>query len=395
MQDKDLSEYNPAGSRTSKHLPCSHQLCELGPNCKSRIQPCPYFAQYYSENTSSSGLLVEDVLHLSSSSNKPSNVAVQASVIFGCGKKQSGGYLDGIAPDGLLGLGLGKISVPSLLAKSGLVRDSFSLCFNDDGSGRLFFGDQGLTTHQWTPLLPLDGKYSTYVVGVDAVCVGKTSYPEQTSFHALIDSGTSFTFLPVNVYKKVVQEFDRQVNTSRASYDGYPWDYCYTSSAQEPMNYPSMELVLSVNESFVVQNPIFPVTGEQGILGYCLAIQPAEGNIATIGQNFMTGYRMVFDRENMKLGWSLSDCQDLSRERRLPGTPPTNGKPPNALPTDEESIPGGHAVAPAIAGRAPSRASDASMLHASCWMLLSRLLSSFACFHLLWHLEPEIGLGLI
>lgn len=71
--------------------------------------------------------------------------------------KQSGGYLDGVAPDGLLGLGPGESSVPSFLAKSGLVHDSFSVCFNEDDSGRLFFGDQGSTVQQSTPFLPMDG----------------------------------------------------------------------------------------------------------------------------------------------------------------------------------------------------------------------------------------------
>ncbi|KAK7255346.1 hypothetical protein RIF29_28754 [Crotalaria pallida] len=54
------------------------------------------------------------------------------------GRKQSGGYLDGGAPDGALGLGLGSISVPSLLAKAGLVPNSFSIYLNENESGRLF-----------------------------------------------------------------------------------------------------------------------------------------------------------------------------------------------------------------------------------------------------------------
>ncbi|KAL2906051.1 Aspartic proteinase-like protein 1 [Bienertia sinuspersici] len=231
-------------------------------------------------------------------------------ILYRCGKKQSGVYLDeGVAPDGLMGLGLGNISVPSLLAKSGLIRNSFSLCFNENGSGRIYFGDQGLTTHQWTQFLPLDGKYSTYVVGVDAVCIGKSTCLKQTSFHAVVDSGFSFTFMPKDVYKKFTQEFDREIKADRVSYEGYPWDYCYESSGEELPNFPSVELMLPSNRSFVVQYPFFPVIGDQGIMGYCLAIERAEGDIAIIGHNFMTGYRMVFDRENMKLGWSHSDCK--------------------------------------------------------------------------------------
>ena len=66
--------------------------------------------------------------------------------------------MDGVAPDGLMGLGLGEISVPSFLARAGLVRNSFSLCFDNDDSGRIFFGDQGPAAQHSTPFLPSDGK---------------------------------------------------------------------------------------------------------------------------------------------------------------------------------------------------------------------------------------------
>ncbi|RRT40598.1 hypothetical protein B296_00058424, partial [Ensete ventricosum] len=122
-----------------------------------------------------------------------------------CGRKQSGDYLDGIAPDGLLGLGFGDISVPSSLARTGLIRNSFSLCFRDDDSGRILFGDRGLPTQQSTPFVPLDGKYDTYIIAVESFCMG-SSCPGKTSFHALIDSGSSFTFLPNDIYKRVTLE---------------------------------------------------------------------------------------------------------------------------------------------------------------------------------------------
>ena len=84
MQDKDLSQYSPSFSSTSKHLPCSHNLCKLSTNCKGPKEPCPYIAEYVSENTSSSGFLVEDKLHLASVSDHAAQNHVQASVILGC-----------------------------------------------------------------------------------------------------------------------------------------------------------------------------------------------------------------------------------------------------------------------------------------------------------------------
>ncbi|XP_028094136.1 aspartic proteinase-like protein 1 isoform X1 [Camellia sinensis] len=359
--DRDLNEYSPSGSTTSKHLSCSHQLCQLGPNCQSPKQPCPYTVNYYSENTSSSGLLVEDTLHLAAGSDDASNISVQAPVIIGCGRMQSGAYLDGVAPDGLMGLGLGEISVPSFLAKAGLVQNSFSLCFGNDDSGRIFFGDQGPAAQQSTPFLPSDGKYITYIVGVKACCIG-SSCLDKTSFEALVDSGTSFTFLPKEAYERVVQEFDRQVNATSASFEGSPWKYCYKSSSGDMPKTPSVAFKFSVNNSFVVHDPVFIIHDNQGIVGFCLAIESTDGDIGTIGQNYMTGYRVVFDRENLKLGWSRSNCQDLSDGKRMPLTPNTSA--PNPLPTTEQqSAPSGHAVAPAVAGRTPPKPSAASTQH--------------------------------
>lgn len=73
-----------------------------------------------------------------------------------CGRKQTGGYLEGAAPDGVMGLGPGEISVPSVLAKAGMIQNSFSLCFDANGSGRILFGDQGHLAQQSTPFLPME-----------------------------------------------------------------------------------------------------------------------------------------------------------------------------------------------------------------------------------------------
>lgn len=82
MQDRDFNEYSPSLSSTSRHLPCSHQLCSPNSSCKHSKDPCPYFSDYpLDDNTSSSGFLIEDKLHLVS--NNATKNSVQASIIFG------------------------------------------------------------------------------------------------------------------------------------------------------------------------------------------------------------------------------------------------------------------------------------------------------------------------
>jgi hypothetical protein len=73
-----------------------------------------------------------------------------------CGTNQTGGFVQGSsASDGLLGLGLADISVPSTMARQGVAQNSFSMCFALDGSGRILFGDRGPPKQPSTPLVKI------------------------------------------------------------------------------------------------------------------------------------------------------------------------------------------------------------------------------------------------
>ncbi|KAL1831003.1 hypothetical protein ACET3Z_000654 [Daucus carota] len=333
--DRDLHMYNPSSSSSGKILPCTHKLCELGTSCGNPNSQCPYNVTYLSENVSSSGLLVEDVIHLVSRRAEALNHYVRSPVIIGCGKRQGGEFLDGIAPDGLLGLGVREISVPSFLAKAGVIKNSFSLCFSEHYSGKIYLGDQGPSTQQTTSLLPLDGKFTTYITGVEACCIGDSCL-NQTNFKALIDCGTSFTHFPSDVYEIVVKEFDRQINSTKISND--PWEYCYNGSSSRSSKVPSVVLKFGKNNTFLVHTPVIDIFDDQGISGFCLAIHPTDSNVALIGQNYLRGYRMVFDRENLKLGWSPSDCGDDDSSESSPHSPPQNGSASNPFPDLQNAI---------------------------------------------------------
>ena len=72
------------------------------------------------------------------------------SFCFRCGKNETGILLMGSAPNGLLGLGLDSISVPSTIASKGQGPNSFSMCFGSDGIGRINFADNGTSEQKET-----------------------------------------------------------------------------------------------------------------------------------------------------------------------------------------------------------------------------------------------------
>ncbi|XP_027360318.1 aspartyl protease family protein 1-like isoform X2 [Abrus precatorius] len=297
-QKIDFNIYDLKGSSTSQTVLCNSSLCEQQGQCSSSGGSCPYQVNYLSTNTSTTGFLLEDVLHLITNDDQTKDI--EAQITFGCGQVQTGAFLDGAAPNGLFGLGMGNVSVPSILANRGLTSNSFSMCFGFDGLGRITFGDnssldQGKTPFNLRPLHP------TYNITVTKIIVG--GEVADLEFHAIFDSGTSFTYLNDPAYGQITQSFSSVVNLPRHSSsasEDLPFEYCYDLSSNQTVDVP-INLTMKGGDNYFVMDPIVTVTGE-GINLLCLGVLKSN-NMNIIGQNFMTGYRIVFDRENMILGY--------------------------------------------------------------------------------------------
>eukprot|EP00250_Pteridium_aquilinum_P017488 c23654_g1_i2 orf=635-1966(-) len=277
--DIPLNIYNPAASKTSKHVTCASSLCDSSGTCGSKSDECLYNVRYVSANTWTSGVLVEDIIYLSSERHHGSSVETR--IVFGCGQVQSGNFLNNGAPDGLLGLGLGAIALPNSLAKAGLVRNSFSMCFESDGSGRILFGDEGLASQQTTPFLPLNGTRVRYAVGLDLILVGSSTIT-QRGIDIIVDSGTSFTYLPKEVYSAVTTEFDVQVSEKRVVMSDVPWQFCYKTS-NDDVQVPAISLVFKGGGNFSVYSPLIGIYDGNGSMdAFCLAV--LESDIAILGR---------------------------------------------------------------------------------------------------------------
>ncbi|XP_052195331.1 aspartyl protease family protein 1-like [Diospyros lotus] len=304
--DFELGIYNPNGSSTSKKVTCNNNLCTQHDRCSGTFAHCPYTVSYISSATSTSGILVEDILHLETEDSDQE--FVEAYIIFGCGQVQTGSFLDVAAPNGLFGLGLEKISVPSILSSKGYTADSFSMCFGHDGTGRISFGDKGSPDQEETPF-HMNPKHPTYNISVTETRVGTTFI--NLDLTALFDSGTSFTYLVDPAYTRLSESFHSQIQDRRHLPDPMiPFEYCYNMSPDANTSLiPTVSPVMNGGGQYVVYDPIIIISTQHEFV-YCLAIiKSAELNI--IGQNFMTGYRIVFDREKFILGWKKSDCYDI------------------------------------------------------------------------------------
>ncbi|KAM7516098.1 hypothetical protein LguiA_005681 [Lonicera macranthoides] len=322
----ELSIYNPKESSTSKKVTCNNSLCSNRNSCPGTFNNCPYSVSYVSSETATSGVLVEDVLHLKT--HDSSQDIVDAYITFGCGQVQTGSFLDVAAPNGLFGLGLEKISVPSILSKEGYTEDSFSMCFGRDGTGRINFGDKGSLDQEETPF-NLNELHPAYNISVTQVRVGTTLV--DLDFTALFDSGTSFTYLIDTVYTRLTESFHSQARDKQLPSDPrIPFEYCYDMSSESNTSLiPSLSLTMKGGGQFAIYDPIIVISSLHELV-YCLGvIKSAELNI--IGQNFMTGYRVVFDRERLVLGWKKFDCYDTEESVISPSKPHNSSTVPPAV----------------------------------------------------------------
>ncbi|XP_074295364.1 aspartyl protease family protein 1-like [Silene latifolia] len=297
----EFNIYSLSTSSTGTRLSCSSPLCER--SCLPSESYCPYRVEYLSANTSSSGYVVQDLLHLTT--DNANSQAIDVKIPFGCGVIQTGHFLEAGAPNGLFGLSMDVVSLPSVLASQELVANSFSMCFSPDGIGRISFGDKGSQNQSQTPVL--QNRLMVYTVKLTNVSVGLDSFA--ANLNVIFDTGTSFTLLADPVYSLLTEKFNSQVKNRRVGvHPDSAFQFCYLmTSKPDDLVVPAIRLTMRGGDKLSVVQPWIMIV-EDDTRFYCLAVIKSDHDISIIGENFMTGYRVVFDNEKPAVGWTPSDC---------------------------------------------------------------------------------------
>lgn len=160
------------------------------------------YTRSYAEQSSSSGILLEDLLSLHDG-------GTGAPIIFGCETRETGEIFKQKA-DGLFGLGNSDASVVNQLVSAGVIDNVFSLCFGTvEGDGALTLGHSPLVSSlqlAYTPLIPslrhpfyYNVKLTRVAVGMEPLQVDPSVFGE--GYGTVLDSGTTFTYMPSAVFK--------------------------------------------------------------------------------------------------------------------------------------------------------------------------------------------------
>ncbi|KAL9240924.1 hypothetical protein vseg_015089 [Gypsophila vaccaria] len=294
--------FDPTKSSTYHTIPCTSQTCNQ-PGIKSACEPkptsavndntCTYITQY-GDGTSTKGVLNTETISLPSSTTFPS-------VIFGCGYNQQGDL--GTNGDGIVGLGSGPLSLVSQLSPK--IDYKFSYCLTPQSSGlnsKLKFGlaVSGPEVVS-TPYTNQDAA-TFYSLTLDSITIGDT--PISMSTDIIIDSGTTLTYLPTNVYDSLKTTLKNTITANPVADPNQFFDPCYeTESLGDGFSPPNVVFNFREADVGLKGENIFQKVDSLT----CFAMVPTDsipifGNIAQV--NFEVGY----DLQAQQVSFAPTDC---------------------------------------------------------------------------------------
>lgn len=207
----------PSNSSSALPVQCADPKCEdvcgpdgicggtnIGPGCMGTCPEYRIFNIHGSRNTT--GYLLTDTLSFPMGSGH----ITKFNLGFGCSVASFG-----VA--GIAGFGRGDLSLPSQL--SALIGDKFAYCLKDQSNSVIVLGDMAVPKNvplNYTPFIKNTQYNEFYYIGLQGVSIGGQSlalpsymftFDSYGNGGTIIDSGTSFTTFPPDVYDQIATKF--------------------------------------------------------------------------------------------------------------------------------------------------------------------------------------------
>lgn len=276
---------------------------------------CSYY-QAYTEGSQLRGVYYEDLLWIADQdSNQAEGAQWGVPFRFGCHTTEGGMFRTQRA-DGIMGLSRSQQTLVAVLHAAGkLHSNQFALCLASQG-GVFTVGGYDSALHDselnWGTLTDTSSVY--YDVSIKNMQAGEHSIT--TTHAAIIDSGTSFTYVASNLYSGLLSGI-----TSFCSKSGKcigtqvhvaGEDLCYRLSQESDIDtFPTVIIAIGGADGNVdIRVPPSQVFVNMDWDGtaYCLGFYRNEVHSTVIGANAMHGHDFVFDNSAHRVGIAQSSC---------------------------------------------------------------------------------------
>nr|GMC52181.1 aspartic proteinase CDR1-like [Ipomoea batatas] len=299
---QSLPVFDPKHIKSYKTASCDSDACAL---VGSSVGACSdqNVCQYnltYGDSSKSVGDVAIDTLTIGDGSFK--------NVVFGCGHQNSGTFLGNAS--GIVGLGNSDISIVKQLDKD--VRGKFAYCLSSqpDSKSHISFGTDAIVNGPdavSTPFSISPDQPTFYYLSLESMSVGDQSFPFKQSFSSngniIIDSGTTLTILPSDVFDSLKSELTKQISATPIDDPQGSFDLCYsTNKIKVPKivaHFSGGDIELSPRGSFLEV--------EEGIS--CFTIIPDQHlGIFIFGNLSEVDHLVGYDLEAQTVTFKPADC---------------------------------------------------------------------------------------
>ncbi|KAH6831252.1 Eukaryotic aspartyl protease family protein [Perilla frutescens var. hirtella] len=303
---QNLSLFDPSKTSSYRPVSCESDQCASSgtAQCNSR-NSCEYQV-LYGDRSHSYGQLAVETFTFDGGVSFPK-------VTFGCGHKNAGTFSQ--TGSGIVGLGGGSISIISQLRSS--IGGKFSYCLallNSNATSKISFGRSAAVAGPKVVSTPLVKKSpdTYYYLTLEGVSVGRKRLDYRSSStkassagregNIIIDSGTTLTFLPSDLYNRVEATLKKAVKGNRVSDPQGMFKLCYRSKGG--VRSPPITAHFKGADLVLTQESIF-VEVEEGII--CLTLVPSQ-DLAIFGNLHQMNYHIGYDLVKRQVNFLPTDC---------------------------------------------------------------------------------------
>ncbi|KAK7283923.1 hypothetical protein RIF29_13672 [Crotalaria pallida] len=305
--------FDPSKSTTYTTIPCTSIACQLVRDsfCSSngddrQGSSCQYLIQY-GDSSKSEGDVSVDTLTLGSTKGSP---VTFPDTMIGCGHSNTGTFRG--EGSGIVGLANGPLSLISQLNSS--IQGKFSYCLvpalsSGNFSSKLNFGDDAVVSGEGTVSTPMILDEIFYYLTLKGFSVGSKriefgSSSSSSEGNIIIDSGTTLTLLPDDVYSELESAVAAEIKSKRVDSPNQFLNLCYKSTEREKLVVPLITAHFSGADVGLNDLNTFVQVSEDVA---CFAFRPDSrlsifGNLAQ--QNLLVGY----DLQNKAILFKPTDC---------------------------------------------------------------------------------------
>ncbi|CAG9318391.1 unnamed protein product [Blepharisma stoltei] len=304
-------------SQTSKFVACNDS--EFCTNCND--DKCEYKISY-AEGSIISGLMIEDYILIGDDKEHLANISYK----FGCHQEETN-LFKSQKVDGIMGLAFShkkSTIVDQIYKNSDSSENLLAICLGKD-DGYMTIGGYNQSLHfdtiKWTKLY----EDLFYTIGLKSVSIGYQILPidlKKAHKKTIIDSGTTFVYFIQEMYKEFWVVFENYCKNDNFC-DGEVIiinnepKSCYKRNKEKHQSiyeffdtFPTISMTIDkIIINWLPENYLFSYPEYADI--YCVGIYSTQEDIIVLGNIFMRGMEVIFDRSESRVGFAESSCDPL------------------------------------------------------------------------------------